>query len=110
MDVRFHVDVEEPIFAFHLRNEPRHTVFETASDSRLGSVGGYAAGETAHVRVRFENWLTPQRYTLTPSVARAGQGSDVMDLREDLAVLRVPGTRVSGGLVDVPHTFVVDRS
>jgi ABC-type polysaccharide/polyol phosphate transport system ATPase subunit len=110
MEVRFHEDVEEPIFAFYLRNEPRHTVFETASSWGAEQIGRFTAGETAHVRVRFENWLTPQRYTLTPSVARAGQGSDVIDLREDLVALRVAGRRVTGGLVDVPHTFVVDRS
>jgi ABC-type polysaccharide/polyol phosphate transport system ATPase subunit len=110
MQVRFHVDVDEPIFAFYLRNEPRHTVFETASNWRADSVGRFAAGDTAHVRVRFDNWLTAQRYTLTPSVARAGQGADVIDLREDLVALRVAGTRTTGGLVDIPHTFDVDRS
>jgi ABC-type polysaccharide/polyol phosphate transport system ATPase subunit len=109
MDVFFRASLEEPVFAFYLRNEPRHTVFATSSDWRLDSVGSFAAGETARVRVRFANWLAPNRYTLTPSVARAGGGADVLDLREDLAALRVHGTRVTGGLADVPHEFAVER-
>ena len=66
--------LEDPIFAFHLRNEPRHTVFATSSRLARGAESGsFAAGETARVRVRFENWLAPSRYTVTPSVARAGR-------------------------------------
>jgi ABC-type polysaccharide/polyol phosphate transport system ATPase subunit len=109
-EVRFHARVEEPIFAFHLRNEPRHTVFAASSDWRAERFGSFDAGETAQVRVRFENWLAPQRYTMSPSVARAGPGADVLDLREDLAAVMVHGTRVTGGIADVPHDFKVERA
>ena len=109
-DVLFHAPVEDPIFAFHLRNEPRHTVFATSSDWQAERFGSFAAGETAHVRVRFDNWLAPNRYTMSPSVARAGAGADVLDLREDLAALVVHGTRVTGGIADVPHDFSVGRT
>jgi ABC-type polysaccharide/polyol phosphate transport system ATPase subunit len=110
MDVAFHAPMDEPIFAFHLRNEPRHTVFATSSDWKLGSVGSFAAGETAHVRVRFDNWLAPNRYTVSPSVARAGAGADFVDLREDLAAITVHATRATGGIADVPHDFSVERA
>jgi ABC-type polysaccharide/polyol phosphate transport system ATPase subunit len=110
MDVRFHADVDEPIFAFHMRNEPRHTVFVSSSDWRPQRVGSFAAGETAHVRVRIGDYcLAPNRYTLSPSVARAGMGADVIDLREDLAAIVVHGTRVTGGLADLPHELTVER-
>jgi ABC-type polysaccharide/polyol phosphate transport system ATPase subunit len=109
MDVTFHADMDEPAFAFHLRNEPRHTVFATSSDWRLDSVGRFAAGESARVKVRFENWLAPNRYTVSPSVARHGSGADVVDLREDLASVVVHATRVTGGIADVPHDFRVER-
>ncbi len=62
----------------------------TSTDWRGEPVGDFAAGETARVRVRFDNWLAPNRYTVSPSVARAGTGDDVVDLREDLAVGRRP--------------------
>jgi ABC-type polysaccharide/polyol phosphate transport system ATPase subunit len=110
MDVRFHTPMDEPIFAFHLRNEPRHTVFATSTAWRQAATGRFAAGETARVRVRFDNWLAPNRYTVSPSVARAGTGDDVVDLREDLAALSVHATRVTGGIADVPHEISVERT
>jgi ABC-2 type transport system ATP-binding protein len=111
IEVRFHQAMDEPIFAFHIRNEPRHTVFATSSDRDGTSVGGFAAGETAQVRVRVANWwLAPNRYTISPSVAHAGLGADVIDLREDLASIVVHGTRVSGGLADLPHAITVERA
>ncbi len=110
MEVFFHASLEEPVFAFHLRNEARHTVFATASDWRLDSVGHFSAGERALVRVRFDNWLAPSRYTVTPSVARAGGGADALDLREDLAALMVHATRVTGGIADLPHELAVERA
>jgi ABC-type polysaccharide/polyol phosphate transport system ATPase subunit len=109
MDVRFHDDIEEPIFAISLRNEPRHTVFATSTLLDDRSTGRFASGDEARVRFAFENWLAPSRYDATPSVARAGAGSDALDLREDLASLVIHGTRVAGGIVDVPHTIEVER-
>ena len=47
-EVLFHARVEDPIFAFHLRNEPRHTVFVASSDWRAERFGSFEAGETAH--------------------------------------------------------------
>jgi ABC-type polysaccharide/polyol phosphate transport system ATPase subunit len=109
MDVRFHAAQEEPVFAFHLRNEPRHIVFATSTQWHLDDVGSFAAGDEARVRVRFDNWLAPNRYTVSPSVARAGSGSDLLDLREDLAAVVVHGTRVTGAIADVPHQLRVER-
>jgi ABC-type polysaccharide/polyol phosphate transport system ATPase subunit len=110
MDVLFHEAMEEPIFAFHLRNEPRHIVFSTSTAWRPEEAGDFEAGETARVSVRFENWLAPNRYTVSPSVARSGTGDDIIDLREDLASIVVHGTRVSGAIVDVPHQLSVERT
>jgi len=110
MEARFHAPMDEPIFAFHLRNEPRHTVFATSTLWRGERVGSFAAGETVIVRVRFENWLAPNRYTVSPSIARAGTGEDVVDLREDLASVVVHGSRVTGGIADVPHTLQLERT
>ena len=110
MQVRFHADLDDPIFAFNLINEPRHTVFATTSEWSDGPSGHFAAGDTVTVRVGFDNWLAPMRYSLTPSVARAGLGADALDLREDLATLVVHGPRITGGIADVPHEFSLERS
>ena len=110
VEVRFHQALEDPIFALNLLNEPRHTVFATSTDWQTATTGSFAAGERVTVRVRFDNWLAPNRYTLTPSVARAGGGADALDLREDLASLLVHSTRTTGGIADVPHTFSFERA
>ena len=110
MQVHFHADLDDPIFAFNLINEPRHTVFATTSEWSDGPSGHFDAGETVTVRVAFDNWLAPMRYTLTPSIARAGMGADALDLREDLASIVVHGARVTGGIADVPHEFAIERA
>jgi ABC-type polysaccharide/polyol phosphate transport system ATPase subunit len=110
MEVAFHAPIDDPIFAFNVINEPRHTVFATSTHWRGEETGSYTAGDRVTVRVRFENWLAPMRYTVTPSVARAGGGQDALDLREDLAALMVHGTRVTGGVADVPHSYSFERA
>ena len=109
MDVRFHDAIEDPIFAISLRNQPRHTVFATSTRWTGQSTGSYAAGDEARIRIAFDNWLAPSRYDATPSVARPGAEEDALDLREDLASLVIHGTRMTGGIADVPHTIEVDR-
>jgi ABC-2 type transport system ATP-binding protein len=110
MDVAFHSAIDEPLFAVHLRNEVRHTIFATTTDLDHVETGRFESGDTARMRVTLENWLTPGRYDLTPSVARQGGGADVLDLREDLASLVVHSTRWSGGVVEIPHTLELERS
>ena len=109
MEVRFHREVEDPIFAIAMRNLAHHTVFAASTQWTEVRTGTFAAGETVVVRVAFDNWLAPSRYALTPSVARAGAGADALDLREDMAHLIVHG-QVTGGVADLPHDFTIDRS
>ena len=109
MEVRFHGDIEDPVFGMSLRNLPRHTVFATSTAYDHPHTGTFRAGDRVTVRFAFDNWLAPSRYDVTPSVARAGQGADALDLREDLASLHVHGTRQTGGITDVPHTIEVQR-
>ena len=49
------------------------------------------------------------RYTLTPSIARAGMGADAIDLRADLASIVVHGGHFTTGVVDLPHEFEIER-
>jgi ABC-type polysaccharide/polyol phosphate transport system ATPase subunit len=109
MDVHFHTDMDQPVFAFNVRNEPRHLVFVASSDWQGEPVGSFKAGEDVRVKVRFENWLAPNRYTVSPSVAHQGAGADYVDLREDLTSIVVHGVRNTGAIADVPHTFTLER-
>jgi ABC-type polysaccharide/polyol phosphate transport system ATPase subunit len=109
MEVRFHAAVDEPIFGLTVRNQNGHSIFATRTDYRAVATGSYQAGDTAVVRVALENWLAPSEYRLTPWVARAGMGAEVIDLREDFALLTVHGSGNSGGVVDAPHRFDIER-
>ena len=109
MDVRFHADVDNPLFAFSLRNDLKQTVFATATQLRHGATGHFRAGEVATVRLRFQNWLAPGRYALTASVSRDGVGADAFDLRLDVSSILVHSTAAGGGIADLPHSFEIER-
>ena len=109
VEVRFNEEMTDPIFAWALRNEAGLTVFATSSHYDHRETGTFAAGETVVLRVGFHMRLAGNRYTLSPSVARAGAGQDVVDVREDLASVLVHTTRTTGGVVDLEQVFDLRR-
>ncbi len=109
MEVHFNNTLEDPIFGVALRNDAGHTVFATNTTLEHGPTGRFAAGESTVVRMRFENWLTAGRYTITPSVARNGPGDDMVDLRENFASLIVHGDHSLAGMARFPHGFELER-
>jgi len=109
MEVRFHAAVEEPIFGLTVRNQVGHSIFATRTDYRGIPSGSYATGDVIVVRVALECWLAPSEYQLTPWVGRTGATVEVLDLREDLKLLTVEGTGNSGGVVDAPHRWDIER-
>ena len=109
MEVRFNAPLTDPIFGITLRNDVGHTVFATTTDLDHGPTGSFKPGERTVVRMRFENWLNPSRYSLTPSVALNGRGDNAIDLRDDLASLLVHGGHFTGGVANFPHGFEIDR-
>lgn len=110
MEVHFNHELTDPIFGVALRNDAGHTVFATSTALEHGATGRFAAGERTVVRMRFENWLTAGRYTLTPSLARNGRGDDTVDLREDEASLVVHGDPSATGFARFPHGFELERA
>ena len=72
MDVAFHADTTDPIYAISLRDEVGHTAFAADTQPSVGATGEFRAGEVATVRLRFDNWLGPGRYQLRASVSRDG--------------------------------------
>jgi ABC-type polysaccharide/polyol phosphate transport system ATPase subunit len=109
VEVQFHEFVEDPIFGFTLRNDAGHTVFATTTALSQFHPGQFSAGDSIVVRLRFENWLTASRYTLTPSVARHGLGEQTIDIHDDCAGLLVHGWHFTGGVTNLPHGFDVER-
>jgi ABC-type polysaccharide/polyol phosphate transport system ATPase subunit len=109
MEVRMNEALEEPIFGVTIRNDAGATVFSTASQFSAFSSGSFRPSETAIVRLRFENWLTPSRYLLSPSIARNGTGEATLDVWEDAAELIVHGGHFTGAVVNLPHEFQLER-
>lgn len=108
--VRFHDTTEDPVIGFSLRNDVGHTVFITTTEWTGTPTGTFGEGDELVARITVDTVLAPTKYDLTPSVARAGSGADVLDVREDLAAVYVHGSRVTGGLVDLPHAFTLERA
>ncbi|MBB4661522.1 ABC transporter ATP-binding protein [Conexibacter arvalis] len=109
IEARFHADIDDPIFGFTLRNQVGTTIFATTTDLTHEPTGSFRAGETVVVRMEFQNMLVASEYRLTPSIARAGSGADALDLRADLATVVIHGGHFTGGVVNVPHEFTIER-
>ena len=109
VEVAFNEAVDNPVFGATLRNDWGVTVFATSTAVAYRPTGRFAAGDAVVVRVRFETWLHEGVYTLTPSVAPGGDGSQAFDLREDAASLVIRGGPLTGGVAHLPHAFEIDR-
>ncbi|MGA3361530.1 MAG: ABC transporter ATP-binding protein [Solirubrobacteraceae bacterium] len=109
VQVRFNAALDDPSFGVTIRNNAGATVFATTTEWSYGPTGHFDAGELVSVKLALENWFTPASYTVTPSIARAGMGSDTIDLRADLATIIIHGGRFTTGVVDLPHEFQIER-
>jgi ABC-type polysaccharide/polyol phosphate transport system ATPase subunit len=108
-EVRLGERLRNPVFAATLRTELGHTIVVARSDQHgHGGGGSFEAGESVIARFDVPNWLTPSRYTLTPSVAREGTGEDALALVEDMSSIMVHGT-ASGGILELPIDVRIER-
>jgi ABC-type proline/glycine betaine transport system ATPase subunit len=108
MEVAFHQDAVDPIFAMSLHDESGHVAFATNTHIKQVATGRFKAGEAAVIRIPFENWLSPGRYQLIASVAREGFGADIYDMHTRTTLI-VLAQRSGGGAADLPHTFEIER-
>jgi ABC-type polysaccharide/polyol phosphate transport system ATPase subunit len=109
-EVQFHADVENPLFAISLDDDRGRRAFAASTALYHGPTGRFRAGELVLIRTRFENWLSPGRYRLTASVSADGLGANAYDLRDDISTIIVHAGKSGGGVVDLPHTFEIERS
>ena len=107
-EVRFGEDLVDPVFAATLRTELGHTIVVARSDQHAATSGSFRAGDTAIVRFTIPSWLTPSRYTLTPSLAPEGTGANALALVEDMTSVVVHGT-TSGGILELPIEARIER-
>jgi ABC-type polysaccharide/polyol phosphate transport system ATPase subunit len=109
-EVLFGDRIENPVFGVSLRNDMGQTVFASTTQWSHPETGVFEPGETVTVRVQLDAWFGSGRYRMTPSVARRGSGADSLDLREDMASFILHSTRSSGGMIDPPHKFDIERA
>jgi ABC-type multidrug transport system ATPase subunit len=107
-EVRFAEELRDPVFAATLRTELGHTIVVARSDQHGESSGSFRAGDSVVVRFDLPSWLTPSRYTLTPSVALEGTGEDAVALVEDMASIVIHGN-ASGGILELPIEMRIER-
>ncbi len=107
-ETRLGEDLAEPVFAVTLRTELGHTIIVARSDQHGRASGSFKAGETVVARFAIPNWLTPSRYLLTPSLARAGTGEDALALVADMSSIVVHGS-ASGGILELPVDVSLER-
>ena len=107
MRVVFAEDVLDPVFSLTVEN-PDRAVMMTCDEGVKAPTGRYAAGEEVTIRFRFDNYLAPDRYLLTPAVADGG-GWRWLDRPTHLETITVTGTRATQGLLELPFTAEVER-
>jgi ABC-type polysaccharide/polyol phosphate transport system ATPase subunit len=109
LDVRFRREAVDPVFSIGLFDELGHVAFVAHSQLEHGPSGRFHPGEKVIVSVEFENWLAPGRYHLTASVYR-DLNAGLHDKREDFGTLIVYSNKPAGGVVDLPHSFQIERA
>jgi ABC-type polysaccharide/polyol phosphate transport system ATPase subunit len=108
MEVDFLDTVEDAVFGVILRNNVRHTTFVPMSGWEPVP-GPFGPGDRLLVRLTFENWLAPSRYTLTPTVSTLSPEHQILDKRQDVAALLVESPFLTGGTVDIPTSLEIER-
>ena len=107
VEIEFHEDMEHPIFAWALRNDSGLTVMVSTTRFHNRDTGVFKKGQSVVIRTGFAMRLAGNRYRLSPSVARRGTGSDVLDVREDMVTLLVHSSHITGGVVDLEQSFSI---
>jgi ABC-type polysaccharide/polyol phosphate transport system ATPase subunit len=108
--VRFHEDVEHPVFGVVIGDERNDTILALTSAEQDEWSGRFAAGDEVVWWVEFDAVLEAGRYFATPSLARHGTGSAWLDRRTALVPVLVTNPRPTAGLVNVPARFAFERT
>ncbi len=106
--VRFLAEVQDPLFSINVQNSRRDHLLSASNLLSEPRCGAFHAGEEVAFQVRFENVLAPDRYHVTPAVAR--HGGAWIDRRERMVSIIVTGTRNSDALLELPYELAIDRN
>jgi ABC-2 type transport system ATP-binding protein len=105
--VRFTDEVEDPLFGINVQNSQRDHLLSASSMWSEPRCGVFREGDEVTFRIRFENVLAPDRYHVTPAVAR--HGGAWIDRRERMISIVVTGTHNSDALLELPYELTIER-
>ena len=105
--VRFNADVENPLFGINIQNGRRDHLLSASNLWSEPHCGAFRPGDDVTFRVRFENILAPDRYHVTPAVAR--HAGEWIDRRERMVSIVVTGAHTTDALLDLPYEIIIER-
>jgi ABC-type polysaccharide/polyol phosphate transport system ATPase subunit len=105
--VRFHAEIENPLFGINIQNGQRNHVLSASNLRTEPRCGVFHPGEEVTFRISFDNVLAPDRYFVTPAVAR--HGGAWVDRRERMISIIVTGTHSNDALLELPYEVVIER-
>jgi ABC-type polysaccharide/polyol phosphate transport system ATPase subunit len=100
--VRFHEDVQDPVFGVGLDDSQGNGLF-SATSAFDGPSGRFPAGTEHIVHVSFQNFLGPERYAISASVAPDGNGLRFHDKRDRIARFAVTDGRPRASMTALPY-------
>jgi ABC-type polysaccharide/polyol phosphate transport system ATPase subunit len=107
--VLVHERLEDPLVGVNLQNSVGEHVWG-ANNLALDRSGVFEPGEELIFSLRFTNLLAPDRYWVTPAIAKSTGGLEWHDRRPRFASVMVTATHAPEGLVDLPFEIDVARS
>jgi ABC-type polysaccharide/polyol phosphate transport system ATPase subunit len=109
VELAFTEAVDDPHFTLTFANEARHAVFIATTQTWADRTGHFKAGERVVVRYRFVNRLAPGRYTVTALVGDSSGAYGGHGYAEEVVPFLVEAPFQTGGLVDLPFEFRLER-
>jgi ABC-type polysaccharide/polyol phosphate transport system ATPase subunit len=107
--VRVNARLEDPLVGVNFQNSAGEHVWG-ANNLALERSGVFEPGEEFGFALRFTNLLAPDRYWVTPAVAKSDGGLEWHDRRPRFASVMVTATHPPEGLVDLPFEIDVERA
>jgi ABC-type polysaccharide/polyol phosphate transport system ATPase subunit len=106
--VRVHERLEDPLVGVNLHNSAGEYVWGANNLSGERS-GVFEPGDELTFSLLFTNLLAPDRYWVTPAVAKSTGGPEWHDRRPRFVSVMVTATQPPEGLVDLPFEIAVER-
>jgi ABC-type polysaccharide/polyol phosphate transport system ATPase subunit len=107
--VRVNKRLEDPLVGVNFQNSSGEHVWG-ANNLKAEPSGVYEPGDEFTFALRFTNLLAPDRYWVTPAVAKSDGGLVWHDRRPHFASVMVTATNPPEGLVDLPFEIDVART